>query len=587
MGLTVLLLALAQGGPGPALAALGRGVGIVKPPTATPNADILPVWQVPALTATATATATRTPTARSSRASATATVTRLPERAVATPTPDDMGYSRVTTWSFPDEPSVEAMRPMIVNTLKERELTFNGASGKVLTFFPGDGYPKLWGRDLSTMLPTVQYLYGDEYLRSGVEEILIRQYGPQTVSDGGDNGVVAGAGALPCEVAPDGKVNKTTTTSDEETTVIDAAYTYFKANGGATWLKKDLGGHTVLDRLNAAIEWLYSNRFDAGRRLIKRGHTTDWGDVKFERALVPTDMDPRFDHWTASIYDQAVAFRALRQLAEMSLAAGQDDRALFLLARADDLRLATNKFLWMPERGYYRIHIHITPLTHSGFSEDSMVSIGNAVAMYCGLTTDEQERSIVKKLEEARLAAGARKPGLSVFPAYPTGFFATVQRNRGEYQNGGLWDWWGGIQMSAEFQRGFSDLALAHLYQVAADWARHPGVIWEWSLPTADLGRGSKAMPVQRGQWAKRSFPASTASISHVMAYASSRTSARTMVRCASTSLPPTATRPIATPTSQMPSPCATAQTSPVRFPCACWSRPGAWYRAYVWAATT
>ncbi len=502
MGITVLLLALAQGGPGPALAAIGRGVGVFKPPTPTPYSDILAFLQdtgtaMPTATARTPSRASATPTtiataSATTRASATPTPAKTLAQPTAVATPDPLGYNRVTTWSFPDEPRLDAMRAMIVNTLQERELTFTGASGQVLTFFPGEGYHKLWGRDLSTMLPAVQYLYSDDYLRSGIEELLIRQYGPQTASDGSDNGVLAGAGALPGMISPDGKVDKTTVASDEETSVIHAAYTYYRANGGAAWLKKDLGGRTVLDRLNAAIEWLYSNRLDPTRRLIKRGHTTDWGDVKYERTLNPTDFDPKYDHWTASIYDQALTYRVLRQLAEMSLAVGQEERARALLARADDLRQATNRYLWMPERGYYRLHTHITPLTHSGFIEDSMVAIGNAVAVYCGMTTDEQERSIFKKLEDARITAGARKPGVSLFPAYPTGFFATVQRNRGEYQNGGVWDWWGGVQMTAEFQRGFSDLALAHLYQVAADWARHPGTIWEWSLPGADLGRGAK-----------------------------------------------------------------------------------------------
>ncbi len=475
MGVVVLLLALAQGGPGPALAAIGRGAGIVRPVTPTPYNDILPTWQVPGAAPGATP-----PAASAARAGA------------ATPVPDDMGYSRVTSWSFPDEPRLEAMRTLIVSTLKERELTFKGASGKVSAFYPGEGYQKLWARDLATMLPTVQYFYAEDYLRSGVEEFLARQYQEQPLTPGNNNGVLIGAGALPGIIAPDGTRQKNTVVSDEETSIIHAAYQYYKVSGGVSWLKKDVAGRAVLDRLNAALDWLYDSRLDGRHRLIKRGHTTDWGDVKFERALDPTEMDPRTDHWTASIYDQALTYRALRELAEMSQAAGHQERARTLIALAADLRQATNRFLWMPERGYYRLHIHITPLTHRDFNEDDMVSIGNAIAIDCGLTTDEQERSIIKRLEETRIAAGARKPGLSLFPAYPSGFFATVQRGRGEYQNGGLWDWWGGVQTTAEFEHGYADQALTHLYQIAADWALHPNAIWEWSLPTSAFGRGSK-----------------------------------------------------------------------------------------------
>jgi hypothetical protein len=485
MGMVVLFLAIAQGGPLPALAAIGRGIGLL--PASTPVAsDILPIWQLSAMSASTPSVPPRPSSGERAASSAGHSDTR------ATPTPGDVAYNKQTTWSFPDEPRIDAMRPLVVMTLKERELTFNGASGRVSTFFPGEGYQSLWGRDLSTMLPTVQYLYGDDYLRSGVEELLARQYGEQTVSEGGDSGVVAGAGALPGIISPDGSVQKSTVTSDEETTVIHAAYVYYKAAGGPTWLKKTINGQPVLDRLNSAIDWLYVYRFDPGSRLIKRGHTTDWGDVKFERTGDPTDFEPKTDHWTASIYDQALTFRALRELAEMNQALGRDMRANNMAARADDLRQAANTRLWMAGRGYYRIHIHVTPLAHAGFNEDDMVAIGNAVAIYCGMTTDEQEQTIIKSLEDARVAAGARKPGLSLYPAYPPGFFPQAQRNRGEYQNGGVWDWWGGVQMSAEFQHGYSDLALSHLYQAAADWATHPNAIWEWSTPGSAFGRGSK-----------------------------------------------------------------------------------------------
>ncbi len=492
MGLTVLILALAQGGPGIALAAIGRGMGLVKPGSPTPAvSDIFP-YELLAGSPTPTTTPTATSRPRRGTATTTPAPTSTPAKSVITPSADDVSYSHVTTWSFPDEPRIDAMRLLIGSTLKERELSFTGASGKVSTFYPGDGYRKLWARDFATMLPTVQYLYGDDYLRSGIEELLIRQYTDQTRSSGGDNGTPPGAGALPGIVGPDGSVQKNTATSDEETSVINAAYEYYKVAGGLAWLNKDLGGRSVLERLQAAMEWLYANRFDSTHRLIKRAHTTDWGDVKFERGGDPTDINPNTDHWTASIYDQALTFSALRELAEMAQAAGQDDAAKTLIVRADDLRQATDRWLWMPERGYYRIHIHITPLTHSGFNEDDIVAIGNAVAVYSGMTTPEQEASIFKKLEETRLAAGARKPGLSLYPTYPAGFFASVQRNPGEYQNGGLWDWWGGVQMTAEFQQGDSDVAIAHLYQVAADWALHPDAIWEWSAPNSAFGRGSK-----------------------------------------------------------------------------------------------
>jgi hypothetical protein len=55
------------------------------------------------------------------------------------------------------------------------------------------------------------------------------------------------------------------------------------------------------------------------------------------------------------------------------------------------------------------------------------------------------------------------------------------------YQNGALWDWWAGRQISGEFWTGYWDRATKHLVEVAQDWATHPGAVREWESPW--LGR--------------------------------------------------------------------------------------------------
>jgi hypothetical protein len=60
----------------------------------------------------------------------------------------------------------------------------------------------------------------------------------------------------------------------------------------------------------------------------------------------------------------------------------------------------------------------------------------------------------------------------------------------GTYQNGGVWDWWGGWQVLAEFESGYSQMARTHLSQTAADWATHPGKVFEWQSVTALAGAG-------------------------------------------------------------------------------------------------
>jgi hypothetical protein len=75
------------------------------------------------------------------------------------------------------------------------------------------------------------------------------------------------------------------------------------------------------------------------------------------------------------------------------------------------------------------------------------------------------------------------------WPPYPEGVFADMLP--GEYQNGGIWDWWGGRQIEAEFEAGQATLAYQHLVALAADWARRPGEVWEWQELWSRRPRGS------------------------------------------------------------------------------------------------
>ena len=430
----------------------------------------------PTVTSTPTVSPTPTPTA-------TALVTpTLPPRA-------DAGYRRETTWQLIGEPNVNAMRPTIAQTFQQRQISFNGPLELVSGFSPGEGYPYIFARDTTTMLPTVAYFYPDAYLRTPIEGFLAQQYDEVTASSDGDNGMLPGRGALSTLISADGRVNKSTVASDDETMLIHGAFVYDRSVGGAAWLTKTIRGQTILARLDAALTWLFAHRFDEATGLIRRGHTTDWGDVKAERDNTPTDFAPDRDHWTASIYDQVLTYRAALELARLHRVVRADARAADWETRAAKLRAQTQRLLWQPAHGFFRMHLHITPWSHD-FDEYAMVSIMNALAVDVGLATPAQAESIFDNLERVRREAGVRKPGLVLYPPYPAGFLS-AQGGRGEYQNGGVWDWWGGMQITAEFQNGAAARALEHLTQVATDWARHPDQIFEWQDPRSLDGRGS------------------------------------------------------------------------------------------------
>ncbi|RME73985.1 MAG: hypothetical protein D6784_10940, partial [Chloroflexi bacterium] len=361
-------------------------------------------------------------------------------------------------------------------------------------FRPGKVYPEMYIRDIAWGMEAAQYYYPDEYLRQPVEAYLARQYTASTRSLDGDFGVVPGAGAIGGILTPNGDSNKQTIVADEETSLIHAAYLYYNMTYNTAWLQKEIAGLPVITRLNRAADWLLTHRLDPQTGLIWRGHTTDWGDVKFEKGPGYTDFNPAQDHKTASIYDQAMAYLALVELATMNAALGDTARADQWQTAAEALKTQTNALLWQVDKGFYLTHLHLTPLEHP-FDESEMVSISNAVAVYAGLTDQAQTGAIFQNLERARQAARVRKPGLSLYPYYPdrwpNRFFDYPGMGNGNYQNGGVWDWWGGVQVQAEFSAGYSALAREHLLLTAHDWKTHPGDIREWESSTDPRHLGS------------------------------------------------------------------------------------------------
>jgi hypothetical protein len=414
--------------------------------------------------------------------------TPLAERASANPSlPGDVSYKPETTWILPGLPHLSDTAGYIPHNLSQGEAVFALENETIHGFRPGKDYLEMYVRDIAWGMETTQYYYPDEYLRQPIEAFLRRQYTEETVSADSDFDVLAGAGAVGGIITPEGYVDKQTITSDEETSLIHAAYLYYSMTGNVAWLESPVGDLPVIERLNRAADWLVSHRFDADLGLFWRGHTVDWGDVKFEESSNYTDYDPEQDHRTASIYDQALAYMALSELADMNAAVGDAARASEWRDKANALKEQTNARLWRADKGFYLTHLHITPLEHD-FDESAMVSISNALAIYAGLTDFDQSRAILDNLERVRVEAGADKPGLSIYPYYPNQwpdlFFDYLGMGYGNYQNGGVWDWWGGVQIQAELVKGFASQGTEHLLQVANDWHRHPGNIIEWQSTT-------------------------------------------------------------------------------------------------------
>ena len=473
---------------------------VTAPATAVPATSV-PATNVPATSAPAT-----TPSSQPPSTAVPTTPTTRPQPAAADNGNDNnfiapplvacipAPNTQPTSWQLEGNDALNNMRTSIDATFKAVEARENGLTGPFIGFRPGVLYAHIYARDSATIAPTAQYFYEMPWLTRPVEEFLALQYDgtPGDAEDArwrtpGQPGAVSGtvggneiAGA------------KMLVVSDEESSVVTMAYIAVKAGAGADWLKQTQAGKPRIQRLNEAMDWLFAKRFDQGVRLIKRGNTTDWGDVAVGVGHSSGEYAKDPSEWTASIYDQAWAYRALMQLAEMNMIAGQPEIAEHQRGRARLLRQSSAERLWQPDRGYFRTRILLPPLVPE-IDEDRIVSVANGIAVYAGLTDPSETKPIFSALERARIEARAPKPGLTLWPAYPLGYFDYPQMVPGRYQNGAVWDWWGGMQVSGEFWAGHSALGRKHLDLVAQDWARAPGEIYEWQETGTGKNLGSAA----------------------------------------------------------------------------------------------
>lgn len=112
------------------------------------------------------------------------------------------------------------------------------------------------------------------------------------------------------------------------------------------------------------------------------------------------------------------------------------------------------------------------------------------MAILAGCANESQVDHILANTIIKFEASNASSIGVVLYPPYPDGFFSNpIMDQAYEYQNGGLWDWFAGRFILAEYHHGFSTRATHHLHEIAAQDI-HAGGLYEWYTPEGS-GRGS------------------------------------------------------------------------------------------------
>jgi hypothetical protein len=359
-------------------------------------------------------------------------------------------------------------------SLEENAVTFPGRTGQVYGFAPGRDYPQIWLRDANTIIAASRFFYDAPYLVSWLEEHLAFQ---------GENG------GLQDWIDAQGKADKNTTETDQESSAVQAAYQIVQVTG-TDWLNKIISGRPVITRLESALDFVLRHRWSPAYGLITGAHTADWGDVD----LVDEGQDAVYvdenTHWTVDIYDQSMFHQACLELAGMLEALDQKQRAEAWRNTASSLRQRTRALLWQPKRGFFSVHHHVDELRHD-FDEDDIFAMGgNVQALLAGLTDPAQSRRIIENALDRRQSQGISTVSGSLLPPYPKGVFQHPLLDQPfEYQNGGQWDWFGGRLILAMFENGFGQEARTRLLEIIRKNELNRG-FFEWD-DRAGVGHGS------------------------------------------------------------------------------------------------
>jgi hypothetical protein len=303
-----------------------------------------------------------------------------------------------------DYPEINKLNNLIVNTTTISATVLVTDEKPIYGFYAGSGYPQFWIRDSATVIQTGRYLFPDIYFSSWIEAFCENQLENGSINDY----ISYGNG-------------KNTVETDQEASLVHSAYLYYKMTGNTSWLEKQVRGKRVIDRIDYSLMWVLKNRYNSSYGLVTGAYTADWGDVQFENTS-GTHISEK-THWTCDIYDNSFFYQACNELSLMYSDLEENEKAIFWADTARSIKENANKYLWQQDKGYYKMHVKISPIKLD-FNEDEMFPMGgNIIAIQSGLANYTQAEKIFETAKERKTQVNASTIGCVLIPAYPAKFF--------------------------------------------------------------------------------------------------------------------------------------------------------------------
>ena len=340
----------------------------------------------------------------------------------------------------------------------------------------GDGYGEVWIRDYNTFIE----LSAEVFPRDALKENLLVFFRMQ-----GDDGNIID-GFIPKAKATGDYVyilsglepryagHKNTVETDQESSLVQAARKYVQRTGDRSILDENVGGQTVAARLERAMDFLMTHRFNDKYGLIWGATTADWGDVQPEHDWgVYLNKDT---HYALDIYDNAMFLIALEDL--MTLVPATKAKWQPIRKR---IAKNTRRFLWDEKNRKFIPHVYLNGSPFPAEFDENRIYYhgGTAVAIEAGLLSKKEIKEATRKMVANVKASGAGSIGLTMYPPYPEGYFKNKSMYPYGYQNGGDWTWFGGRMIQQLIRHGFYEDAY-ELAQPMVERVKKNNGFYEW-----------------------------------------------------------------------------------------------------------
>lgn len=355
-------------------------------------------------------------------------------------------------------------------------------------FTAGTSYGEIWIRDFNTFIEgSLQARSRDE-----VKDKLLLFFKIQgkdgNIPDGAIHKEQANVGYqyLYSELAPGWAIHKNTVETDQESSLIQAVKKYIDITGDKSILSDTIGGRTVLQRMDDAMNYIMKERWSARYGLVIGATTVDWGDVQTQHGWGVAINDKT--KWAIDIYDNAMFLLAIHDFLAMKPVGYKASRYWGDIAIG--MKIRVRHYLWDAKAGKYIPHIYLdgSPFPPS-FNEKQILYLGGTIcAIKAGLNTQKEIIDINNQFLKVASQEKYATIGLTIYPPYPIEEFPNMPPFT--YQNGGDWTWFGGRMIAPLIENNMAGSAYAELSPMMDRVLKNKG-FFEWYDVKTGEAKGS------------------------------------------------------------------------------------------------